>query len=97
MARNQTELAGIEAPKIPEIEKAADAYVKVRDKRMKLTEDEITLKGSLLQAMQKHHENLSVDAEGNRTYRFDEEVVILQPGKLNVKVKRAEDPTSDED
>lgn len=85
----QKELPGVEAPSIPEIEEAADAYVKARDKRMRLTEQEITAKTNLIQVVLAHEKELSVNAEGEAVYRFEDEVVILQPGKRNVKVKKA--------
>lgn len=86
----------MERPAIPEIERAADDYVKVRDKRMKLTEQEITAKASLIASMQKHQDKLSVNGDGQRIYRFDDEIVILDPGKVNVKVKTAHADDADE-
>lgn len=98
MAKNQTELAGMEAPNIPEIEDAASEYVKIRDKRMKLTEQEIAAKCTLLETMRKHSGKLTENGNGEKIYQFDDEIVLLQPGKENVKVKHASAlETSDED
>lgn len=88
MAKTQKELAGMEAPEIKDIEEAADQYVTVRDKRMKLTTQEIAAKTALIQTVQKHAEDLSEDSEGNKVYRYGDEIVILSD-KLNVKVKKA--------
>lgn len=93
----QKELTGMEAPSIPEIETAADAYAKIRDKRMKLTEQEITSKAALIEVVKAHKDELSLDAEGNRCYRFDDVMVILKPGKENVKVKHVHDDPTDDD
>jgi len=85
----QKELPGVERESIPAIEAVADAYVKVCDRRMKLTEQEITAKAVLLEVVTKHADVLAVNGDGQRIYRFEDEVVILEPGKANVKVKRA--------
>lgn len=89
MATKQTELPGTERPAIPEIDEAADAYRSVRDKRMKLTEQEITAKTNLIEVMRANAKKLAVNAAGERIYRYDDEVVVLEPGKENVKVKHA--------
>lgn len=87
------EIPGTERPKIKAIEDAASTYVDARDKRMKLTEKEIECKAKLIDAMQRHIDKLSVDADGNRIYRFDDELVILIQLE-SVKVKHA-DPDDD--
>lgn len=79
----------MEKPSIPEIEDAAEHYRSVRDKRMKLTEQEITAKVNLLQVLLQHESELAPGEEGTKTYSYDEEIVILQPGKAGVKVKAA--------
>ena len=98
MAR-QTEIPGTEIPHIEELEQAAEAYVKVRDKRMDLTEQEITQKTNLIQVALAHEKELSKDADGNRCYRFDDLLVILKPGKPTCKVKHdtGDDDEGDED
>lgn len=83
----QQEIPGTEAPTIKAIEEAAEAYVSVRDRRMKLTEQEVTAKANLIAACEKHKDKLTPDLQGNRTYRYDEMIVVLKPGKDNVKVK----------
>lgn len=93
----QTEMPGMERPKIPEIEEAAEKYVKVRDRRMKLTEEEIVAKANLLTAVEAHAKELPYDGENNRLYRFDDLLVILKPGKPNVKVKHASEDEDEED
>ena len=91
-------IPGTEAPKIKAIELAAEKYVDVRDKRMALTEKECQAKQALIETVITHQDKLSVNADGERLYRFDDLVVILKPGHANVKVRHATDDTDkDED
>ena len=85
--KKQPELEGMTGPGvapvvIPEIDKAAEKYVNIRDKRMLLTEDEIEAKGLLTELMKKH---------SLKTYRYDERLVELKPGEETVKVKKVKD------
>lgn len=93
----QTELPGTERPTIKEIDKAADHYVNVRDKRMKLTEQEVIAKANLLQVVLENEKDLSKNDQGEIVYRYDDEIVIVKPGKANVKVKGAHDEESEDD
>lgn len=93
----QKELDGMERPAIKEIEEAADAYVAVRDKRMALTTKEVAAKTNLMQVMLAHEKDLTKNGDGDLVYRFDDEIVILKPGKANVKVKAAHDDEEDEE
>ncbi len=99
MARKQLEIPGTGQERIEELESAADQYIKVRDARMRMTEKEIAAKTNLLQVALSHEAELSPDADGNKIYKFDDEMVILKPGKRNVKVKaiHSEDDDEDED
>lgn len=97
MSKKQPELEGMEAASIPEIEEAAENYVKLRDKRMKLLEQEITAKANLLTVVTEHAKELSTDAEGNKVYRYDDEMVILKTGRSNVKVKHVQDETDEDE
>ncbi len=96
MTKKQTELEGMERVSIVEIDKAADHYVTVRDKRMKLTEQEVTAKTNLLQVVLEHESELSKNADGELVYRYDSEIVIVKPGKANVKVKGAHEEDEEE-
>lgn len=44
-----------------------------------------------------HEKELSKDSEGNKVYRYDDLVVILKPGKPNVKVKHETGDDEDDD
>lgn len=70
---------GVEGPaKFPDIEKAADKYIDIRDTRMTWTEKEVGAKAVLVEKMNAH--NLSI-------YRFGDHQVEVSAGKLKVKVK----------
>lgn len=98
MPKAQKELEGMEPPSIREIENAAEAYVDVRDKRMKLTEKEVAAKETLIQAVLKHADAILPNGDGDRVYRYDDMVVILKAGKPNVKVRHdtGEEPPEEE-
>lgn len=93
----QLEIPGAERPKIKEIEEAAEGYVNLRDKRMRILTQEIAAKENLLQIMIAHSKDLPKNAEGEVHYRYDDELVILKPGKNNVKVKAVHDDGDDDD
>lgn len=99
MPKAQMEIPGTERPSIIEIEDAAEQYVKIRDKRMKLTEQEIVCRANLIQTMESHRKELVVNGDGALIYRYDDEIVTLAPGKVKVRVKRAgeEDEGEEED
>ena len=86
----QTEITGdgFERPVIKPIELAAEDYVNKREKFQRASEACTEAKTALLAVMQANSAKLPLDAEKNRIYRFDDEVVILTE-KLQVKVKAA--------
>lgn len=97
MAKRQLEIPGTERKSIKEIEDSAEHYRSVRDKRMRLTEMEVAAKTDLIQVMVSHEADLEPGEGGTKVYRYDEEIVILKAGKINVKVKAAHDDTPDDD
>src|ERR1700759_4183562 len=85
MAKRQQELAGMERDSIPEINAAAEAYVKARDKRMKLTEEEVDAHDDLVEAMKRHKVRVYKDTEADPPLimtRTSTEVV----GKVKVSI-----------
>jgi len=88
---------GVAPIKIPAIEKAARAYVTVRDDRMALTEKEVAAKSKLVEVIHANQEQLGKNPKGEVIYRFDDLQVILKGGKENVKVRSVDSPTEDED
>jgi hypothetical protein len=89
MAR-QKEIPGTERPKHPEVDAAAEGYVKVRDKRIKLSADEKAAKAALVEAMR---------AAGLKVYRDDEAgLIVALAEKTDVKVTEVDDePEGDPD
>ncbi len=85
MANKQTELKGVERPKIAEIENAADDYVRFRDKHKALGEEKKAAAEVLVMAMQR--------AKLTK-YRYDGQIITL----LEVeKIKVADVDSADED
>ncbi len=85
--KRQPNLPTMEKKSIREIDVAAEAYVEVRDERMKLTEDEVEKREALIAAMKKAH---------IESYRDDDAspplLITLIAGEDRVKVSRvAED------
>ena len=76
-------LPGMEDPEIDELIDAANAYVKIRDRRMALTPQEADLKQDVLRIMKKH---------GKKTYNHDgiEITVIAEEETVKVKIKKDE-------
>lgn len=92
MSKRQMEIAGTEKPKIPELEAAAEAYVAMRDKRMKLTEEEVEKRDQLAGLMKKH--NLTFYEDLNAVPPL---VVTLKVGEPKVKVKKLDGSGEDDD
>lgn len=70
---------GVEEKQIDEIDEIASEYVKARDERMALLEQEVASKSRLKTAMDKH--NL-------KAYKFDGLIVSIEPGEETIKVKK---------
>lgn len=95
------ELPGVEGPgvapvKIAAIEKLAEDYIKERDKRVKLTPREVAAKQKLIDAIHKYRDKLGTAADGTVTYRYDDTLIILKPGKETLKVQSADEEEPNE-
>jgi hypothetical protein len=94
----QNELEGMESPRIKAIDQAADDYVTVRDKRMKLTEQEVACKHALIEVCKKNEDKLSSDGNGTLRYRYDDLVVEWSKcDKIRVKHSDTDDLENEED
>lgn len=84
MARTkQGHLKGMEPPSIPEIDAAADAYVKARNARVAKTETETETR-LVLQAAMKSHKLTA--------YQYDGKIVLVATNeKVSVKTAEEED------
>lgn len=92
MPKKQQDLPAIEgegvAPKkIPAVEKAADKYVEIRDKRMAMTEQEVTARAGLIEMMHEH--KLTV-------YTYDDYKITMEP-REKIKVRTVAPEPVDED
>lgn len=84
MARGkQGELKGLERQSFPDIDKAAEEYVEVRDQRMLLTEQEVLKKQTLLRICREHKVS---------TYKNEAHdpplIVTVEKGDYSVKVSK---------
>lgn len=75
----QTEIPGTEFVTVPEIDDAAKNYVRIRDERMELTEDEVAASAKLLGLMKKHELTIYPLSDGRR--------VEIKHGDDKVKVR----------
>jgi hypothetical protein len=94
MAKQQSDLPkmtgkGVAPLRIPEVDKLAEAYVRERDKRLKLTPREVSAKQSLIAALHAHEDKIK-QPDGTFVYRYDEMVITLVPGKEKLKVEGIE-------
>jgi hypothetical protein len=80
----QGRLPAMEDPEIEELERAAEKYVGIRDRRMALTKEETKLSEELLGLM-KEHDKTSYVHDG-----FDIKVIV-ESEKVRVRVKKEEE------
>ena len=78
----------MEPPVIKSIESAADVYTGAREKFQKASVSVQDARTKLIEVMQANADKLAVDGDGNRIYRFDDELVVLTE-TAKVKVKSA--------
>jgi hypothetical protein len=71
----------MEDPEIEELESAAEAYVDVRDQRMRLTEQEVPLRDKLLELMDKHSKQQYI-------HSGIEIKVVAKDRKVRVRIKK---------
>jgi hypothetical protein len=84
---------GVARIKIPEVEKCIAKYELKKNARCAVSPDELAAKKELAAALHAHADELPVNAEGQRFYRFEDVDYILEE-KLK---RRAADDGSDED
>lgn len=85
----QSEIPGTERPKIPELDEVIDRYVKIRDKRMELTKQEIEAR----QAIEKH---LADNKLQTYTHSDGERFAYLTEAEVKAKVKLVNTDPGDE-
>lgn len=77
---NQVEIAGTERVKIPELDNLIARYVKIRDSRMSLTEQEIAARQALEKGMAEHKVEEYKTSDGER-------MAYLKASDVRAKVK----------
>jgi hypothetical protein len=82
------EIPGIEASSIKAIEEAAETYVGLLENWQKLGEKLTEAKAELLKVVERHADKLTPNAEGERYYHYDDEIVIYKPGQPRIKLTR---------
>lgn len=80
----QKRLPEMEDPEIEELESAAEDYASIRDKRQKLTTEEVRLKTDLLSLM--HRENKTEYNHGGVSIK-----VLVEKEKVRVRIKKDKD------
>lgn len=80
----QTDLPGMEDREINDLQFSALEYAKIRDKRMKLSQEEVELKQELLALMKKHH---------RKTYNYNgvEVNVVTEEETVKVRIHKPEE------
>ena len=78
---------GVASPAIPEIDKAAAAYAKIRDRRVALTAEEVSAKDKLITLLHAHQEEIGRAPDGSIKYRSEDFKIELFPAKEKLKVK----------
>lgn len=96
MAKAQMEIPGTERPKIAQIELAAEEFINFKDKHERIGEQLNEAKEKLIDVMHVHEEKLSVDADGNRCYKYDDLILTLKSNE-NIKVKEVKEREGDDD
>lgn len=80
---------GVAPVRIQAIDALAEAYIKERDKRLKLTPREVAAKTKLIDALHANAAKLR-NPDGDIVYRYDEMIVTLTPGKEKLSVAPVE-------
>lgn len=82
---------GVEALKIPEIEKCVTEYERKKELRCQASPDEIAAKNDLREALHQHKDKLPKNADGLAFYRCDGVDYILEESLRRRKVDTGEE------
>lgn len=78
-------LPGLEPVVIPELDRAAEAYLETRNARMKLTEQEVQEREALVATMRKHKQSVYRVEDGG------DPLIVTLTETAKVQVRRAKD------
>lgn len=81
---------GVAQETIKAIEEAADAYVVVRDRRLKLAEQEADAGAALMAVVKANKERLGTNPDGETIYRYGSRIVTLKPVGEKVRVRNVQ-------
>lgn len=87
--------AGVNIPRIDELDDAAATYQKIKKARCAMTPKEVAAKEVVISLIMKHASKLPKDDKGVITYRNNELLVQMKHGKDSLSVKDVE-PDADE-
>ena len=87
----QIAIPGTTQKAVPAIDRAAEDYVDIRDKRMKLTAKEVAAQATLVEAMQKHK------LEAYRCTSTDEPLDVTMVTKTKARVRGPKDEDAEEE
>jgi hypothetical protein len=82
----EMEGAGVAPLKIEALDRLAEIYVDLRDKRISMLQREIAAKEELIGELHQHEESIK-HPDGTLVYRYNETVIRLTPGKEKLKVE----------
>lgn len=97
MPKKQEELPGVEGPgvsqpKFKDLDRLGDKFITLRDEKAELATKLTKVEGDIIDCMTGH---------GLTTYKFSDQVMLINPGKTHVKIKtvkvRGEEPEPDEE
>lgn len=87
---------GVSQKRIPEVDRAAREYVRIRDARMEMTPKEVKAKEKLIGLLHEFEKDIGRDSKGSLRYVYEETLVELTPTGEQLKVKAYLDPGAPE-
>lgn len=87
---------GVSPVSITEVDEAADVYVDIRDKRVRMTAKEVTAKGNLIDLLHANADKIGRDGQGTIRYEHDGRVILLQSKGEKLSVKELTDKQDEE-
>ncbi len=101
MAKEQNELEisgpGVTPVRIRVIDNALDEYIPLKEKRCKLTPQEVAAKLKVIEKMHEHADKLGKNGDGSLVYRRDDTLIVLKPGREKLSLRDANDDGEEEE
>lgn len=93
----EMEGAGVGRVKIAEIDRLARKYNKLKEERCAITPSECAAKQELIEAIDRHADEIGKDAEGVVRYYAGDWRIELTPGKRTLRVSTSDDGGEEEE